>query len=79
MIFICGDKGKELVLSYLIFTVLRMLVGGKVGGSLLPRPHPLTRKKGLVTIESFLGCADLDFLISEYFYDVTVFHWLVQN
>ena len=27
------------------------------GASLVPRPHPLTRKRGLVSIERFLGCA----------------------
>ena len=27
-------------------------------GCLVPRPHPLTRKGGLVTIEQFLGCAE---------------------
>ena len=27
-------------------------------GSLVPRPHPLTRKRVYVTIEHFLGCAE---------------------
>ena len=32
----------------------------KGGNSLVPRPHPLMRKGGLVTIERFLGCAKSD-------------------
>jgi len=31
--------------------------------SLVPRPCPLMKKKGLVTIEQFLGCADSAVLI----------------